>query len=163
MRRGSLASLPAAPLPEGWEVRRVRAEEEGALAEVLMAAFGTPWDASAVRRNLTEAADVEAVYVAACGDRVGATASARRDARFPGSGYLHWVGVHPDLRGLGLGAAVTVRVLQHFADSGCPDVVLETDDFRLSAVRLYLRLGFAPEIAHTSHADRWKAVLRSLG
>jgi hypothetical protein len=41
-------------------------------------------------------------------------------------------------------------------------VVLETDDFRLPAVRTYLRLGFVPEPRTPGEARRWSKVLRNL-
>jgi hypothetical protein len=40
--------------------------------------------------------------------------------------------------------------------------VLETDDFRLPAVRTYLRLGFVPEPRTPGEARRWSKVLRNL-
>jgi mycothiol synthase len=40
--------------------------------------------------------------------------------------------------------------------------VLETDDFRLPAVRTYLRLGFVPEPRTPGDARRWSKVLRNL-
>ncbi|HSV74452.1 MAG TPA: GNAT family N-acetyltransferase [Chthonomonadales bacterium] len=163
LRRADLLALPSEALPDGWELREIRPGEEERLAVLLTAAFGDHWDEDVVQRNLTRAADVEAVYVAVRGDRLCATASARRDGRFPQSGYVHWVCVDPNLRGLGLGRAVTVRVLRHFVASGCQDAVLETDDHRLPAIRLYLTMGFVPEMAHESHIERWKAVRREAG
>jgi hypothetical protein len=40
--------------------------------------------------------------------------------------------------------------------------VLETDDFRLPAVRTYLRLGFVPEPRAPGDARRRSTVLRNL-
>jgi mycothiol synthase len=57
---------------------------------------------------------------------------------------------------------VTRRVLVHFADSGLDQAVLETDDFRLPAVRTYLRLGFVPEPRVAGDQTRWSKVLRKL-
>ena len=48
------------------------------------------------------------------------------------------------------------------AAAGLDQAVLETDDFRLPAVRTYLRLGFVPEPRTPGDARRWSKVLRNL-
>jgi mycothiol synthase len=65
-------------------------------------------------------------------------------------------------RGGRLGEVVTRRVLAHFAAAGLDQAVLETDAFRLAAVRTYLRLGFVPEPRAPGDARRWSTVLRNL-
>ncbi len=122
------------------------------------------WTEARARRNLTEAPDVEAVYVVANSDGLVATASARKaPGGPPNEGYLHWVGADPAHRGRGLGRLVSLRVLHHFRDGGCTTAVLETDDPRLPAIRTYLALGFVPEDIHTTHPERWTAVFEQLG
>jgi mycothiol synthase len=86
-----------------------------------------------------------------------------RSDRFPGSGYVHWVGVHPDARGMRLGAAVSLRAMYRFVELGCRDAVLETDDHRIPALKTYFALGFQPENACPTHPERWKKVLEALG
>lgn len=164
MRRPDLDGLPALALPPRCEVRVAVPADEAGLARVLARAFETEWTVDRVRRDLTRAPDVAAVYIAMREGEPAATASARRmPGRYPGSGYLHWVASDPAARGLGLGAAVVVRVLERFREEGYGDSVLETDDPRLPAIRLYLRLGYVPEHVDPSHPERWGEVLRSLG
>jgi mycothiol synthase len=136
-----------------------------ALADLLKAIFPEhAWSADAARRYLIDAPSVDAVYVIEHDGALVATASARYDpAKFPGSGYLHWVGVHPDHRGRRLGRLISVRVLEHFQAAGCKDAVLETDDFRIPAIKTYLALGFIPEYDHPTHAERWAKVEGVLG
>ncbi len=163
MRRPNL-SLPEMAAPAGYHVRLHRDEEDEQLAAVLTAAFPDyTWTAEHVRQRLTRAEDVEAVYVVANDEGPVATASARyAPAQWGASGYVHWVGAHPAHRGKGLGRLVTLRVLQHFVDTGRPDTVLETDDPRLPAIRIYLALDFVPEPSKPGHAERWAAVMEAL-
>lgn len=163
MRRPPLA-LPAMETPEGYALREHREEQNDLLAETLSAAFPEfAWTPDKVRTRLTHAEDVEAVYVATYEDVPVATASARvAPGQWGNAGYLHWVGVHPAHRGKGLGRLVTLRVLYHFARSGRPEAVLETDDTRLPAIRIYLDLGFVPEPIKPGHAERWQAILEAL-
>ena len=165
MRRPNLDGLrDDFDLPPGYQLRRCERDEDEPLADVLTLAFPDYiWDTNEVRRRLTQSADVEATFVV---EHLGipiATASARfLPERFPGSGYLHWVAVHPNHQGMRLGAVVTSRVLQYFRGRDCRDSVLETDDFRLPAIKTYLNLGYLPEPAAPGHVERWEAVMEKL-
>ena len=167
MRRPHLRDLPPTPpLPDGYALRALREGDDlAALAETLTGAFGETWPEDTVRERLTDDATVRAVYVALHGGRTVATASSRLlPDRFPCSGYVHWVGTHPAHLRRGLGAALMARVLADFAEREYADAVLETDDFRLQAIRTYLRFGFVPVYTTEGedHTERWSAVFREL-
>ena len=40
---------------------------------------------------------------------------------------------------------------------------LSTDDFRLPAIRTYLKLGFEPYLVHENQRERWRKVLAAIG
>lgn len=84
--------------------------------------------------------------------------------RFPGAGVVHWVGTRPDHARLGLGSALLRRLLHDFDERGYPAAVLQTDTFRLPAIRAYLRFGFLPvyRVDGGDHQDRWSAVFQAL-
>ena len=161
MRRPALNDLPPLPLlPTGHTLRPAVAADAAGIADVLASAFGPEWTVDRVRGALLDAPDVETTFVVAVDGRPVATASARLlSARYPGSGYLHWVGAHPSHRGRGLGASVTLAVLRRFRAIGCRDAVLETDPPRLPAIRLYLGLGFRPEPLDPAQKRVWQVVL----
>src|SRR5882757_2205022 len=171
LSRPSLAAVPARPVPEGYELRLARPGDEPAIAATLTAAFEPTsvqpqrFDVQRVRRALTEAADVDATYVAAWHGTAVATASSRwLPDRFPGAGYVHWVGTDPAHKRRGLAAALVVTLFAHFARVGRTHAVLETEDHRLPALRSYLGLGFTPvyEVAGEDHRERWSAIFQSL-
>jgi GNAT superfamily N-acetyltransferase len=164
MRRPWLEDLPVLAVPAGCTVRAYQPGDLLALCTVLTRAFGDTSDEEHVRRKLIDAGDVEEIYVVAEGDRLLATASARVMPIYPGSGYLHWVAADPDVHGKGLGTLISVRVLQHFRERGLRDAVLETNDFRLPAIRAYMRLGFIPEYQYDDPDERmrWARVLPQL-
>ncbi len=169
MRRPDQPGPPALDLPVGYSLHRCprvfTERERGGIARVLAGAFT---DATWLPER------VESVFVGdpACSatfyitrddtDEVVATATAREDDSFPGVGYLHFVAVSPDQRGKHLGYCVSLAVLHEFARSGLRGAVLTTDDHRVAAIVTYLRLGFAPLLAHASHAVRWEAVLKQI-
>lgn len=86
-------------------------------------------------------------------------------AGHPARGYLHMVGALPEYRGKGLGRAVSLAALKAMAIRGDTEAMLETDDFRIAAIRSYLALGFTPVYAPDGdlvpdHRHRWSAVLQ---
>ncbi len=78
----------------------------------------------------------------AAGGVVGcAIAVLRRHPTFP-TGRLFGLAVHPEARGLGLGRALTQRVIAWSAGHGCRAVTLEVRVGNESALVLYHALGF---------------------
>jgi mycothiol synthase len=164
MRLPELGDLPPArPHEPRYALRAAVPADHGQVGELLSEAFEDRWDAKRVATEFSPDNGVEATYVVVSPAGVIATAAARRlPDRYPEAGYVHFVGVRASERGQRLGEAVTRRVLVHFAAAGLDQAVLETDDFRLPAVRTYLRLGFVPEPRTPGEARRWSKVLRNL-
>lgn len=165
MRRPHLQGLPPLTSPSSeYLLTHAEIKDASAIAQCLKEAFNADWTPDRVLKDLLEAEDVLATYLVWYNDQCVATASARLIPNiFPGSGYLHWVATHPAHRGKKLGAWVSLRVLYLFAEMNCRDAVLETDDFRLPAIKTYLQLGFLPEYDHPSHPRRWRKVFETLG
>jgi len=44
----------------------------------------------------------------------------------------------------------------------CREGVLDTDDFRLPAIRTYLGLGFMADVVEADHSNRWPAIFARL-
>lgn len=76
---------------------------------------------------------------------------------------LGWVAASPRHRGHGLGYLVCLAVLRYAAFAGHREIFLRTDDFRLPAIRTYLKLGFQPWMFDPSAPDRWKEIYQKLG
>lgn len=164
--RPSLLNIPQRQLPPGYVLRLATEADEAPLAETLTASFAEDWDAARVHRDLIGADDVVATYVADHRGRPVATASSRwLPERFPQAGYVHWVGTDPAHVRRGLAAALLVELLRHFADIGLESAVLETQDFRLPAIRSYLRLGFIPvyDVGGEDQRQRWSSIFQRLG
>lgn len=153
-------------LPAGYTLRPYdAATDRPSLIATLADSFQEHWDEARLDRELTATPDVHVVYVIAHGDRVVGTAASRFvPERYPDAGYVHWVGVATDHLRHGLASALLARVLQDFADRGYPSAVLETDDFRIPAIRAYLRFGFLPVYAvrDEDHRERWAQVFPNI-
>jgi len=162
MRRESLEGLPALDVPEGLELRTLRAGDEAQWAKLMTGAIGV-WDEESTARLFLGDHGVkqDGVFFLVASDDYVATAT---DKRLPELqvGYLHMVAVAPLYRGRGLGRCISLVALLHMRERGCRRVVLDTDDFRLAAIRTYLRLGFAPDILEADHAERWRTIFAEL-
>jgi mycothiol synthase len=161
--RPHLDELPEVPpLPGGYTLRTFADGDMPSLIATLADSFHEYWDEARVARELTAAADVQTVYVVAHGDRVVGTASSRYvPERYPDAGYIHWVGVSSEHLRRGIASALLVRILHEFLERGYPSAVLETDDFRIPAIRSYMKLGFVPiyDVRGEDHRGRWSKVV----
>ena len=152
MRRAQLTDLPTLNLPEGFLLRSVTAHELPELIWTPKKTHDALFADLSVKETLVLVEQATGIFAA--------TASARlQPERFPGAGYLHWVGAHQSFRGKGLGRLITLAALHKFHTMGCMSAVLETQDFRLAALQTYLKLGFEPEHYDDTHAARWEAIL----
>lgn len=167
MLRPNLEQIPAAVrLGKEYQLRELRDQDDPIqLAETLAGAFEYPWTTELVRAKLIDAPDVLATYIIVWQDRIIATASSRWLAdRYPRSGYVHWVGVHPSHARRGLATALVIRLLEDFTARGYENALLETDDFRIPAIKAYFKLGFVPvyEVGDEDHRVRWSTILPTL-
>lgn len=167
LRRGRLDDLPPVQLPAGYGLRCYRDESDGAAWEqIVAAAFERETEAGEfeTRMKRHEAFRPERVLFAIHDEMPVATASAWDS---PGwgeqTGQVHMVGVAPGHQGKHLGYWVSLAVLHQFHREGRRDAMLSTDDFRLPAVKTYLRLGFVPVLVHENQRQRWAKVFAAIG
>ena len=81
----------------------------------------------------------------------------------PGTGTVHFVAVKPECRGLRLGYCISEMVLDYAEAHRIPVMYLTTDEYRMPAIRIYLKLGFRPVMWDGDMRDRWFPILRQLG
>jgi GNAT superfamily N-acetyltransferase len=125
------------------------------------------WDAARVERMATEqgipAAEISVIEDET--ERFLATAClAPAPAGFPPStAQLGWVASHPGASGRGLARAVCLAVMNRARQRGFGEIMILTDDWRLPAIALYLKLGFRPDYdSHPSYRARWEEILQRL-
>ncbi|MCX8107871.1 MAG: GNAT family N-acetyltransferase [Verrucomicrobiae bacterium] len=81
----------------------------------------------------------------------------------PFGGELGWVACDPAHRRKGLGTAVCGAVTRLFLALGYTDIYLRTDDWRLPAIAMYLKLGYVPLLFAPEMEHRWMTVFEQLG
>lgn len=159
LRRPNLEELPTLEtlLPEGYSLRtREEGDLPGLTALMVRAYPELTWDDERVHQALVVDTTVKTTFLITYGTEVVATASARwQPDRYLDEGYVHWVASDPSHRGKQLGLLATLATLHEFQRWGAKGSVLHTDDFRLPAIKVYLKLGFRPVLSHATHAPRW--------
>jgi GNAT superfamily N-acetyltransferase len=166
MELDSLENLPDVTVPAGYTIRTYREGDSADWCRLISAGIGGKYDEKQFRQSTAGASgfDPQGLFFAERDGLTVGTACAIYSADFPSDmGYLHMVAVDPMHRGHGLGKALTVAVLRRFRGRRFKRAVLQTDDFRLAAIRLYLSLGFRPWFTHESHEARWREVYQELG
>jgi mycothiol synthase len=128
------------------------------------------WDVDRTREELTGRPypqfDPEGLFFVTHGPEerpVGSACAWLTDPAETQTGTLHMVCVLPEHRGRGLAYALCLAVLHRFRARGFRRVRLNTNDWRLGAVKTYLRLGFQPLYRQPAHPAQWREVVRVLG
>ena len=167
MRRPTLDDLPPVRAPDTYHLRAYRPGDELAWLTLLRATIGPSWTERRWHCELTSDPlfDRAGLFFAVCDEQIVGSASARDldDTSETPAGYLQLVAVRAEHRGHKLGQWLSLQALRHLRARGRRVALLDTEDHRLAAIELYLRLGFEPLPIHPSHAERWAAVLAELG
>ncbi len=169
----SVDRLPDVTLPDGYVIRAPRPADIGSWADTLQAGGFEAWNEEKVREYLKDPERREGSRVVEQGGRVVAGTFASRiekrlitnadtDEGGPEEAILDFVVTHPDHRGMGLGRATCTGVSRFFVARGCKTVSLGTDDWRLSAIHVYLSLGYRPIMSRSDMPPRWAAVQEKL-
>jgi mycothiol synthase len=74
-------------------------------------------------------------------------------------GRLDFVVTHPMHRKKGLGKSVCISVINHFIEKNYKKVILQTEDWRVSAISIYLKLGFRPVYSDNNMKKRWQEII----
>jgi len=166
MEIDSLDGVPAVVAPEGYRIRTYREDDGPHWRRLISQGIGGDYDEAAFRNSVAGSGgfDPQGLFFAETNGAVVGTACAVWQDRYPrDTGYVHMVAVDPAHQGRGLGRALTLSVLHRLRERGYRRAVVQTDDWRLPAIRMYLGLGFRPRMTHESHENRWREIHRKLG
>jgi mycothiol synthase len=157
MIRDSLAGLPPMSPPAGYLIRTFRSGDEAHWEQIVAASFETPRSFQAIMREDPSFRPDRLFFVVHEENPVGTAAAWYHPLWGAQYGYLHFVGVLPDHRGRGLGYWISLAALLRFVAERRTMAALETESFRIPAVKTYLRLGFRPQITDDT-CDEWHRI-----
>ena len=164
--RQLLDSPPEPQLPPDYELRIYRREDLPAYLELMASATFGFFDEEMVEKELLHVLP-EGFFVVEhrpTGQLV-ATALAEHcpSKLYPYGGRMGWLAGSPDHGGKGLGTAVVAAATRRMLSAGYRRIYLETDDWRLPALKTYLKLGYVPHFYEPTAEARWRAVCYKLG
>ena len=166
MVRPDLDNLPKLELPDGYSLRSYQEGDEEHWANIITDSFGGRERTAEDTRNEITGRDVfvpDGLYFVTHQDiPVGTACAWRQSVEEAGVGYVHMVGVLGEHTGHKLGKWVSLAVLYYFRDNGFSCSMLDTDDFRIPAIKTYLNLGFVPVYVDDTQPERWVEILNKL-
>lgn len=165
--RPTLADLPPISLPPGYTLRTYRPGDEIAWGQIMSQGFSPYWNLVRFRTLIQPHFGFrpERVFFVCRDDRpVGSACAFNWPGLAASVGFIHMLAVVETHCGRGLGQALTLACLHRFREEGTfQSALLQTESFRLPAIKHYLRLGFRPVLVRAWQRDRWRQVLRRLG
>lgn len=166
MVRPDLKDLPKLELPTGYSLRTYREGDDIHWANIISDSFGGRARTTQDTRNEITERDVfvpDGLYFVTYQDMpVGTACAWRKSVDETDVGYVHMVGVLNEHTGHKLGKWVSLAVLYYFRDHGFICSMLDTDDFRIPAIKTYLNLGFMPVYLDNTQPERWEEILKKL-
>lgn len=160
-----LTAPPELRLHPDYELRSYRPGDEPGWFRVMeLAGFGV-WDQerlSSTMRTILPNGWFLAVDRATAAIVATAMTTHNSLALHPFGGELGWVAADPAHKGKGLGWTVCAAVTRRFLAAGYENIFLRTDDWRLPALMVYLRLGYLPLLFAPDMAARWEVICGQL-
>ena len=161
-----LSAPPAVRLPPGYTLRTYRPGDEPRFYEVMALAGWPGWDDEKLRpwlARIPPGSWFMAVHEAS--GEIVATAMGLHDHSdaHPFGGELGWVACDPAHTGKGLGRAVSAAVTARLIAAGYRAIHLYTEQYRLAALKSYLKLGYVPFLYMPEMLERWRTICAQLG
>ena len=164
MVRPSVAPVEVPPVPEGYLLRQFRAGDEGKYDDLFHLAFAEEGKLSeSLERGLEGGFFV--VEHLASGELVASGAAWRGSMmpRHPDAGQMGWLVTDPSHTGKRLGTIVAASATNRLAAEGYQRPCLGTQDFRIAAISIYLKLGWRPYVYDEEMVPRWQTIFARLG
>ena len=132
-------------LPQGYLLRNFSDGDEQAYLDIMHLAGFESWNEDSMKAVLDNAVPKGIIFIEhEATSRIVATAMGwlSPSELFPDSDEMGWVGADPDHSGKGLGVIVTAAATRAVLEAGGKGIYLRTDDWRLPAIKSYLRVGY---------------------
>jgi mycothiol synthase len=72
---------------------------------------------------------------------------------------VHMVACKPEYRGLGIGTLLAIGAKNRILRLGAEQATLQTDDWRIPAIKTYKKIGFVPDrTSHPTFEERWQKI-----
>jgi mycothiol synthase len=164
MVRPSTALAYVPPVPEGYVLRQFRAGDEEEYNNLFHLAFADEGRFSQILGRVLEGGFFVVEYLAS-GELVSSCQAWRGSImpRHPDAGNMGWLVTDPSRTRKGLGTIVAASATNRLAAEGYQRPCLGTEDFRIAAISIYLKLGWRPYVYREDMVPRWRSIFARLG
>jgi mycothiol synthase len=160
-----LNAPPIVALSPGYRLRTYRRGDESRFYQIMELAGWPGWNDEKLQpwisRVLPEGWFL-AVHEGSSEIVASAMALHSHSEQHPFGGELGWLASDPAHAGRGLGLAVSAAVTARFIGAGYRNIHLYTEDWRLPALKTYLKLGYVPFLFSPEMPERWQAICAQL-
>ena len=153
------------PIPTGYTLRPYHLGDEDQFFIIMSVAGWEGWNNEVLQPWLAKIIpDGWFMIVEDKTNRILYTAMALHNYKgiYPFWGELGWLAGDPDHSGIGLGLIVSAAVTERLIDAGYRNIQLFSEDYRLPAIKTYLKLGYIPSFYIEGMADRWEEICHKL-
>jgi len=164
MVRPSTAHEEVPPVPEGYVLRQFRAEDKAKYEDLFHLAFADEGRFSEILERVLKRGFFVIEHVAS--DELVSSCQAWRGSsmsRHPDAGQMGWLVTDPSHARKGLGTMVAACATNRLVEEDYRRPCLGTEDFRLAAISIYLKLGWVPYIYREDLVPRWETIFGRLG
>jgi mycothiol synthase len=164
VRSSSIGVADVPPIPEGYVLRQFQTEDKQKYNDLFHLAFADEGRFPEILRRTLHGGFFVVEHLAS--HELVASCLAMRGSsspRHPEAGQLGWLVTDPSHTRQGLGTIVSASATNRLAAAGYSRPFLGTEDFRIPAIAIYLKLGWRPHIYHDNMESRWKDIFDSVG
>ncbi len=165
LQSGRFESSLQLNLPDGYLLRNFQSEDKESYINLMKSAGFNEWNNDNFNSVIEKAIPNGLFFIEhiESSEIVGTAVGSNNPTKyFPNGGELGWVAVNPSHCGKGLGRIVCAAVTKTFLELDYREIYLLTDDFRLPAIKIYLKLGYVPFYYLPDMKQRWSKVLKKL-
>jgi len=166
MHVANLENITFPELSPDYRIRSYLKEDAASWVSIITSSFGRNYPADEALDEILNSKEFDAnglFFITYHEQPVGTICARVQSIKEQKTGYLHMLGVIPAHQGKKLGRKLTLCALHYLRRKGFQDVVLDTDDYRLPAIRTYIDIGFEPVYIERSHKKRWADVFAKIG
>jgi len=160
----STVRVEVPPVPEGYLLRQFRAGDEAPYDDLFHLAFADEGRFPEMLGHMLKGGFFVIEHLRS-GQLVSSCQTWRGSIMFrhPEAGQMGWLVTDPSHAGKGLGSIVAACATNRLVEEGYQRPCLGTEDFRIAAISIYLKLGWRPYIYREDMVPRWRNIFAHLG
>ena len=163
MIRGKEVVPSVSDLSPGYELRLVSQEDKHSYNQTFLTAFDDPSPFGDLMKHALPEGFFVVEHLPTGTVVAASTAAVYEKSQHPDGHSLQWVIAHSDHRGTGVGQATIAAATRVLTNHAPNYSYLSTDDFRIPAISIYLKLRWKPLLYQEGQIRRWATVFEHLG